>query len=175
MVRAACGGTLWNALAAQRRALGSHGFHAMVEIENAALLTDLFGHWPDFHDAELIALRLDAAGYEGPWLEADFEVAEMSSEIDERGYYRDRQRARATLRFGPVRRLRLEDFLYQNVLSSLELAPAGPDDFDEVFGPDEPDGRRRCRVRWGSAIGCTADFLCDSIAVTTAAPVARAT
>ena len=147
----------------------------MVEIKNAALLTGLFGHWPDFHDAELIALRLDAAGHAGPSLEADFEVAEMSEEVDDRGYYRDRQRARATLRFGSVRRLRLNDFLYQNVLGALALAPAGPEDFDEVFGPDWDQGRRRYRVSWGSSIGCAADFLCDSIAVVVATPVTQAT
>jgi len=141
-----------------------------IEIENAELLTHLFGHWPDFHDAEVIALRLEATGRAGSSLEADFEIAEMSSGVDERGFYRDRQRVRATLRFGDIRRLRLEDFLHQNVLSSLELAAAGPDDYDEVFGACK-EGRRKYRVGWGSAIGCAADFLCESVTVLSASPV----
>jgi len=145
----------------------------MIEIQQAALLTNLFGHWPDFHDAELRILRLDASGHEGPALEAEFDVAEMSQEVDERGYYRDRQRARTTLRFERVARLRLRDFLYQNVVAELALREAGPDEHDEFFG-DDPLGRRRYRVQWTSSIGCEADFLCDEIRVLTAAPAVRA-
>jgi hypothetical protein len=145
----------------------------MIEIDNEATLSDLFGHWPDFHDAELITLRLDATDRSGPLLEAEFEVAEMSSEIDERGYYKDLQRARTTLRFNRVGRLLLSDFLEQNVLSSLELSEAGPDDYDRFFGTG-PVGRRRYRVKWDSAIGCEADFLCDTLEVLTASPFARA-
>ena len=146
----------------------------MVEIKNATALSDLFGHWPDFHDAELTALRLDATGHQGPSLEAHFEVAEWTSELDERGYFRERQRVRVTLRFDDVRRLRLSGFLYQNVLFRLDAALAAPGDHDEVFG-DDAQGRRRFRVRWDSSIGCEADFLCDAIRVVAAEPVAQAT
>ena len=146
----------------------------MIEIENSKALTDLFGHWPDFHDAELLTLRLDTTSAEGASLEAEFEVAEMGEETDERGYYRDRQRARARLRFARLARLQLTDFLHQNVLWSLELTEAGAEDFDPLLG-DHPDGRRRYRIRWDSSVGCAADFLCDRLAVVEAVPVARAT
>lgn len=145
----------------------------MIEIGNASALFDLFGHWPDFHDAELITLRLDAAEHSGPRLEAEFEVAEMSSEVNDRGYFKDRQRARTTLRFNRVARLKVTDFLQENVLSSLELSEAGPDDYDKIFGKG-PEGRRRYRVKWDSSVGCEADFLCDTIEVLAASPFARA-
>jgi len=146
----------------------------MIEIDNESILSDLFGHWPDFHDAELITLRLDATEHSGPRLEAEFEVAEMSSEIDERGFYKDLQRARTTLRFDRVARLLVSDFLEQNVLSGLELSVAGPDDYDTFFGKG-PEGRRRYRVKWDGPVGCEAEFLCDTIEVMAASPFARAT
>lgn len=62
----------------------------MIEIRNAQLLANLFGHWPDFYDAEVLGLRRDMSDHRDPVIEIDFEVAEVSSEIDERGYYRDR-------------------------------------------------------------------------------------
>jgi hypothetical protein len=146
----------------------------MIQIENEQILSDLFGHWPDFHDAEVIALRLDASDHSGPTLEAEFAIAEMSNEVDERGFFRDRQRVRATLHFHRVARLRLTDFLYQNVVSSLELSTTTPQEFDEFLGTG-PEGRRKYRVTWGSSIGCRADFLCDAIEVQSAVPFARTT
>ena len=143
-----------------------------VEIQRAELLTDLFGHWPDFHDADLLSLQLTAS--KEAILEAEFEVAEMSDEVDGGGYFRDRQRARTRLRFTRVARARLLDFYDQNVLSELSIGPAG-DVYAEAIGPNTPQSRRRYRVRWQSAVGCEGDFLCDGIEVLEASPVVRAT
>ena len=144
----------------------------MVEIENESALSSLFGHWPDFHDAELSRLTLSAPNHENPVVEAEFEVAEMSSEVDERGYFKDTQRARTTLRFHNVARVRLTDFVRQNVLDSLELSKAGPEDYDPMWGT-RPEGRRKFKVNWVSSVGCEANFLCDAIEVVSAAPAAR--
>jgi hypothetical protein len=146
----------------------------MVEIDNEALLSSLFGHWPDFHDAEIVALSLAARDHSPPAIDIEVELAEMSNEVDERGYYRDRQRARAMIRFHNVARVRLTDFLHQNVMSGLELSPASSDDYDEFFG-EGLKGRRKFKVQWESAIGSQADFLCDSIEVLSATPFARTT
>src|SRR5919206_4373683 len=115
----------------------------MIEIERANLLTALFGHWPSFHDAEVLSMRLAARGDGAPSLEVEFEVAEMSPETDDRGYYRDRCRARVHVRFSDLRRVQLHGFLYQNVLTTLQIEESGPEVYDEWFGPDEPQGRRR--------------------------------
>ena len=146
----------------------------MISIQNASLLTDLFGHWPDFHDAEVRGLRIDASKYRDPVLEVDFEVAEMSDEIDERGYYRDRQRALTTISFARVANLQIDGVFSQNVLSELLLEPTGPEDFDEVLGSDDPQSRRRHRVRWGSSLGMAASFLCDGVSVIRADATERA-
>ena len=146
----------------------------MVEIENSALLVALFGRWPDFHDGEIRQLRIDATHHRGPSVEIDVEVAEMSSEVDARGYYRDRQRARTTLRFENVGSLRLDGVYSQNVMSELRIEPAGPADFDEVLGADDPRARRRYRVDWSSAIGMAGSFICDHVIVLRAEPHVRA-
>ena len=146
----------------------------MIEIQNASLLTDLFGHWPDFHDAEIRGLRIDASEYRDPVLEIDFEVAEMSDETDERGYYRDRQRAVTTISFARVANLRIEGVYSQNVIFELSLEPTSPDDFDEVIGPDDTKPRRHYQVRWTSSLGMEASFICDAVTVVSAVVSARA-
>ena len=145
----------------------------MVEIEHSARLADLFGHWPDFHDAELRALRLEAPRDGGPWLEADIEVAEMSVEVDERGYYRDRQRALTTIRFNNVLDVGVLDFRFQNVLDALELR--------ETTGAERSSagatwGARRYHVTFVPIGGfCEVAFFCDAVEVLKAVPVARPT
>jgi hypothetical protein len=143
----------------------------MVEIENAHLLVDVFGHWPDFHDAELRTLRLDAMGADGAMLEVEIEVAEMSSEIDERGYYRDRRRCRAMLHFGNVLDASVVGFRYQNVLEALEVTELNPEERQTA----EPWGERRYRVRFIPIPAfCEVEFLCDSMSVVTVTPVVPA-
>ena len=146
----------------------------MVEIENSASLVALFGHWPNFHDGEIRQVRIDTGDHDGPAVEIDFEVAEMSPDVDARGYYKDRQRARTTLRFENVGSLRLEGLYSQNVLGELRIERAGAEDFDEVLGADDPRARRRYRVDWSSALGMAGSFICDRVSVLRAESHARA-
>ena len=145
----------------------------MVAIENESVLSTLFGHWPDFHDAELVTLTLSAPGHASPSIEAEFEVAEMSGETDARGYFKDSQRAVTVLRFHNVARVRLTSFAQQNVLDSLELSNAGAEDYDPMWGKG-PKVRRKLVVSWVGSVGCEANFLCDAIEVVSAR-VARRT
>ena len=139
----------------------------MIAIENESALSALFGHWPDFHDAELLTLALSAPKHGSPIIDAEFEVAEMSSEIDARGYFKDSQRAVTVLRFHNVARVRLTDFAQQNVLDSLELSNARSEDHDPMWGSG-PKSRRKFLVNWVSPVGCEANFLCDAIEVVSA-------
>src|SRR4051812_16053236 len=144
----------------------------MFEIENESALSSLFGHWPDFHDAELLRVTFAAASQSIPIIEAEFEVAEMSNEIDAGGYFKDRQRARSVVRFHNVAKVRLSGFSKQNVLDGLEFSKAGSEDYDEMWG-EGPKGRRKFRVGWVSSVGCEASFLCDAIEVVSARLAAR--
>ena len=135
----------------------------MIEIEHAERLSDLFGHWPDFHDAEIRALRLASPGRAPAALELDVDVAEMSREVDERGYFKPRQRCSATLRFEDVVGASLTDFGLQNVLDAIvvtELSPA------EYAGAGGFWGGRRYRVQCVPIAGfCEVDLLCERIIV----------
>ena len=155
-------------------ALCSHNSFRMIEIANAVRLTEAFGHWPDFHDAEVLALRLGVAAQEQghqATLEADFDVAERSDELDQQGYFKVRVQCRVTLRFENVAALRLTDFSYQNVLEELHLATAAPEDRDENLGPL---GGRRYRVTFQGIVGCDLTFLCDLVQVLAVTPVVAA-
>jgi Immunity protein 50 len=146
----------------------------MTEIQNAAALINLFGHWPDFHDGEIHAIRLDMTDHHDPSLEIAFEVAEISAEIDDRGFYRDRVRARTVMRFENVANLRLEGIYNQNCIGELNITPTVPQDFDEVLGDRDPRSRRRHRVDWSASLGMAGGFLCDDITVLSVEPSVRA-
>ena len=145
----------------------------MVEIHNSACLTDLFGHWPGFHDAEVRALRLEAPREGQASLEADIEVAETSGDTDERGYYRDRQRVLATLRFEHILEVTVLDFRFQNVLDALEIRECTEAERDP---PGPAWAARRYHVAFVPIPGfCEVLFLCDTVAVIRATPILRAT
>jgi len=145
----------------------------MIEINNSASLVALFGHWPDFHDGEIHRFGIDTTDHRNPVIEIEFEIAEMSNEVDERGYYRDRQRARATIRFDNVGNLRLEGLYNQNSIGHLDMLPATAEDVDEVLGANDPRGPRRHRVEWSSNIGMAGSFICDGITVLNAESYTR--
>ena len=47
-----------------------------IEIENGHLLTDRFGRWPSFHDAEVVRARFERAGEDAPFMECDIHLFE---------------------------------------------------------------------------------------------------
>ena len=135
----------------------------MNQIEHSERLTALFGHWPDFHDAELLALRLDARAADGPVLEADLEVAEMSGEVDGRGYYLPRQRCRATLRFRNATRVAMDEFREQNVVDDLVIRELEPGEAKRLAFPWRA---RRLQIEFIPIGGfCALSFLCDAAEV----------
>ena len=144
----------------------------MTVIEHADILADLFGHWPDFHDAELRTVSLNAPGDGTAFLELGIEVAEMSDEVDERGFYRDRQRCHTVLRFENVLNARLDGFRYQNVLDALVIQEIDSTERGKA-GADWSDRQFRVTLVPIPAF-CDMEFLCDSIRVLTATVIAPA-
>lgn len=134
----------------------------MTEIEGSHLVTDVFGRWPSFHDAEVLRLRLDREGQAGPWLEADIHAFEMTSDIDERGdYVRDKQHV-VTLHFDGLVALDLRSFNQQNVIFTLGI--------EATTSNEDP------AVRWhvdvGSSFGMVGQFDCASVRVVAVEPLA---
>ena len=95
-------------------------------VKNAGSLTSHFGHWPCFHDAELVRLELTRA--QGtPKLTMDFYTFQMLSETDEQGRYRPAKKCVVTFLFTGLDEFRLDEFNGQNVIFGLDfdLCPDG--------------------------------------------------
>ena len=125
----------------------------MAEIYGAELVTDIFGYWPSFHDAEVVRILLErtSAYQTGPYLLADVHAFEMTPEVDKDGHYVLRHHVLVSLRFDGVLDLELSDFNNQNALSEIAFKNIGsaafPDPAHEVVfaGVHGVSARWRCR------------------------------
>ena len=129
-------------------------------IENAELVTGIFGRWPSFHDAEVVRVTLDRSGPDGPTLEAQIHVFGLSGEVDPKGHYVLENHTLVTLQFRGVVLDRLEDFNHQNVLGELEMT---------ALDPSENDGCR-IAVQMHSSFGLEGSFRCQRCAVASVRP-----
>lgn len=135
-----------------------------VPVENAEALTRLFGHWPSFHDAEVLSIHLDRAGEDGPCLDAEIHVFQMTNAVDEQGYYVLTNHTLVTLRFTNLLLRELRWFNAQNSLFQIDM---------EQVEPTENEGRP-LRVSFDSNEGVEASFLCERITVQSVEPFPQA-
>lgn len=122
-------------------------------IENEELLTNRFGRWPSFHDAEIVRAKFERQGDDAPYLECDIHVFEMTPEVDATGHYVLKNHTLVTIRFADID---LEDFTgwnHQNVLWNLVIASV------------EEDSDRPIQVELPSTYGCYARLKCRSVKV----------
>lgn len=99
-------------------------------IVNYRLVTDWFGRWPGFHDAEILSMVLDRKPLEteaGPSLTIRLHAFESTPETDDRGYCKLVKHAIITFEFGGIEEVALEGFNCQNVIFQLDLAQAVDD------------------------------------------------
>jgi hypothetical protein len=134
----------------------------MIEISGGELLTNVFGRWPSFHDAEVLRISLERTAdfVAGPACEIDIHVHEMTSELDDKGFYVLRHHTVVTLRCEGVRESELGGFNNQNVLAGLGLVAASR--------PDDPTVR--CELILDPSYGVAARFACASVQVVAAQP-----
>jgi Immunity protein 50 len=86
-------------------------------IEGSEKLYEWFGHWPNFHDAEVIALHLNRRG-------PSFLVVhtwEMTKELDAKGYYVLEKHVVVEFVLKDVFGLNLSGFTQQNVIFGLTI------------------------------------------------------
>ena len=135
------------------------------KIQNGYLLTDIFGRWPSFHDAEVLRITLDRGEAQsfGPYLQATIHVFEMTSQIDERGRYVLKNHVAVTFRFIEIYELNLEDFNQQNVLQGLYFVDVS----------DRQMERIKFEVSIEGIHGVTAKFQCNSVKVESVEPYVR--
>lgn len=132
----------------------------MSVIEDSQKLTQIFGAWPSFHDAEVLRIFLDRSGDDAPTLEAEIHVFGATSELDSAGYYVLTNHTLVTLRFTGVALVDLGGFNEQNVLFNLEITE---------LTPNVHDGR--CwRVEMKPSYGVGATFECKRAVVTHVKP-----
>ncbi len=135
----------------------------MADIENIEAVTGIFGCWPSFHDAEVLSVRLDRCGpsaARGPTIDTKIHVFEMTSEVDERGFYVCRFHTLVTLRFLQVENLRIDDFNCQNALWGLEIIDVSARQMEDV----------KFEVHFSPSFGVGMDFVCKAVLVVAAEP-----
>ncbi len=95
-----------------------------MNISGSEKLIEVFGRWPSFHDAEVLRLQFDCAPVNkdcGPTVECTIHVWEMTSEVDEKGYFVLKNHVLVTFRFIEVSESEFNGFNQQNVLSTLSI------------------------------------------------------
>jgi hypothetical protein len=100
-------------------------------IQGSDKLTDIFGYWPSFHDAEVLELSLwrgdvepEAGRYILPVLNVTLQVWELSNETNPQGYLVTRHHTLTKLRFHDVNDFRMEGFNHQNAILRLSVTRA---------------------------------------------------
>ena len=130
-----------------------------MEVINGDALTERFGGWPSFHDAEVYALRLDS-GQLGDGivrLQLDVHVFAVNGRLPN-GRLNFVNHTLVTLAFDEVEALEMDGFGPQNVLDDLVL--------DEVHLAAGP----QVQVTLPSNNGLAGTFRCRSVTVLDAVP-----
>ena len=137
-------------------------------ITGAKKVTAVFGHWPSFHDAELLSLRLERSshrdGCHGPTLDALVHAFEMTSEVGADGCYVLRHHVLIHLRFLDVVELEMNGFNHQNALAGLALTDLRDRQMEHV----------RWAVRFDGSFGVEASFQCYEVEVVSVTPCDKA-
>lgn len=89
----------------------------LLDVPGAAELHDWFGYWPNFHDGEVIQLRLSRTGTSSMLVHA----FQMTSQLDKDGYYVLDKDILVEFQLEGVSDLGLEGFNHQNVIFSLTI------------------------------------------------------
>jgi immunity protein 50 of polymorphic toxin system len=90
---------------------------ALEAVEGAKALYDWFGHWPSFHDAEVICLHLNRRAASLLVLH----TWEMTKEVDDKGYFVLAKHVVVEFLMNEVTGLSLNGFNGQNVVFGLAL------------------------------------------------------
>lgn len=132
------------------------------KIQKSPSLTEIFGCWPSFHDAEVLRIILDRDEAQPftPSLQATIYVFEMTSQIDERGSYVLKNHVAVTFRFIEIQGLSLEEFNQQNVLQGLSILDVADRQLERI----------KFEVSFDGIFGVSAKFQCNSISVESIEP-----
>jgi hypothetical protein len=88
----------------------------LANIDGASKVTEWFGEWPSFHDAEILEINLHRHGES----QIKLHTGQLLGQVDPNGCQRKRY-AIVTFRLQDVSNLSLDDFSQQNVISGLDI------------------------------------------------------
>ena len=131
-------------------------------IRGSELVTNVFGYWPSFHDAEVVRLGLERAEpYDaGPNLVADIHTFEMTSDVSATGEYVLNNHVLVSFRFMGIDQFRLEGFNNQNVLMGLTITDICTHQLEHL----------KYEVQFDGSFGLEAHFLCCDAVVENVLP-----
>ena len=143
-------------------------------VENSKMLTDIFGYWPSFHDAEIHEANLNVSDRE-PWvvgsaspvLEMTIHVFEMTKDLTPDGHFVLTKHTMTRLRFRNVEGLQLSDFSFQNCIFELVFG-IEPMSYLHGGGPLDGPPPNVLTVRIHSSVGLSGQFKCQSAEVLSA-------
>ena len=151
-------------------------FDPSPHVKNSYKVTDIFGYWPSFQDAEILELRLTVAGAE-PWvtgsespaLEMTLHVFERTDELTPEGRFVLIKHTLVRLRFGNIEGLQLSNFWYQNCIAQLDF---GIEQTRASRGrtPVEASRPSLLQVEIQSGVGLSGKFKCKSAEVVSTEP-----
>lgn len=140
-------------------------------IQASEKLTDIFGYWPSFHDAEVQTFSL-SGGESEPWvpgcntpmLDTNIHLWELTKAVDPKGYFVLAKHTLAHLRFESVESLELKGFRFQNQLWGLVFTVPS----ERVWA----DGNKHpvIQVEFEASAGLWAKFTCMHAIVISAVP-----
>src|SRR5215467_15356442 len=95
-------------------------------IAGSEKLINIFGYWPDFHDAEILEINFwrgdvdpDQGRYDFPVFSITVHLWEMTNETDPKGFLKRRHHVAAKIRFFDVDYFQMKGFNHQNAILGL--------------------------------------------------------
>ncbi len=137
----------------------------LSKIQNSHLLTDIFGKFPSFHDAEVHQLNLVRGETRSfnPTLFVLIHVYQMTSEVDEKNRYVLENHVLVEFRFSKISDLEIAGFNHQNVLQFLEITETSEAKEEET----------EFEVLFEGIFGVSAKFYCETISIESVTPYER--
>ncbi|MGA9670497.1 MAG: Imm50 family immunity protein [Terracidiphilus sp.] len=146
-------------------------FDPSAIIQNSNRITDIFGYWPTFHDAEVHTLSLSGGvadpclpECECPLLELKIHLWEMTKEVDAEGGIVLAKHTLTEMRFRNIEKLELSNFNYHNCIMEMKFGMES-ENLHPIGGGRNPP---MITVEIEPSFGLHAKFKCQSAEVLSA-------
>jgi len=125
----------------------------LEHITGSDRLVNRFGHWPSFHDAEVLRTTLGSRGVSGPVAELLVHTWAMTDAVDAKGYYVLEKHTLVRFIFEQLASCEVTDYHEGAVLHGIE------------FEPDTVNGQEVVRVTLDPCMGFGGTLTCGRVVV----------